>query len=76
MWMSKEEKKQLVAQAHRHGFTSVTEFVKAVARGAVKVSPEIKALAVSAMGVGVEQSGCGLMTLLVLASPVALWLLF
>lgn len=44
MWMTDEEKAQLAAAAKKHGFSNVTEFVKAVARGAVKAAPVIAAL--------------------------------
>ena len=72
--MTKDEKAELAKQAKRHGFDSVTEFVKAVVKGAVKVAPKIKALALSAMGAGAEQSGCGMMMFLILGVPTALWL--
>ena len=69
MWMTEKEKSQLVAQAKRHGFASVTDFIKAVASGVVKVSPEIKALALAAMGT--QAGGC---LLFILAIPAALWM--
>ncbi len=64
--MTDEEKALLAAQAKAHGFATVTDFVKAVARGAVKVSPKIKALAFAAIGTGTG-GGC----LVWLIAPIA-----
>lgn len=38
MWMTEEEKKLLEETAKKHGYTSVTEFVKDVARGVIKIT--------------------------------------
>ena len=71
MWMTEKEKAALVAQAEKHGFSSVTDFIKAVATGAVKVSPHIKALAIAAMGTQAGGAGC---LWFFLAIPAALWM--
>jgi hypothetical protein len=73
---TEEEKKALKKAAKHHGFSTLADFLRAIAEGSVKVSPKIKALTLSAMGAGVEPSGCGgMMAFLVLAIPVAAWLL-
>ena len=75
-YLHKDDERLLREHAKKLGYANLADFFQAVARGAVQVPPAIKALVLSALGAGAEQSGCGLMTLLVLASPVALWLLF
>jgi uncharacterized protein (DUF1778 family) len=47
IWMTSEEKAMLLKAAKDHGFTNVTDFVKAVARGAIRVVPAIMALCVA-----------------------------
>lgn len=59
LWVTEDEKQQLKEASKRYGFESVTEFIKAVASGTVKVSPHIKALALAA--VGSQQDWCGLL---------------
>jgi hypothetical protein len=74
-WANPEEKTALQQAAKKAGYKDLGSFLRAIAEGAVKVSPKIKALALSALGTGAEQSGCGLMIWFILAAPVALWLL-
>lgn len=50
MWLTNEEKALLTKEAQKRGYDSLTEFVKAVARGAVKVDAKTKALALAFMG--------------------------
>lgn len=66
------EKKALQKAAKQHGYSSVADFLRAIAEGAVKVSPHIKALALAAMG---AQQGGGGCLVFILAIPVALWLI-
>lgn len=73
-YLHKDDEKLLRETAKSHGYKNLAEFFQAVARGAVKVSPQIKALVMSAMGAGAEQSGCGMMMFLILGIPTALWL--
>ena len=74
MWVTDEEKAQLKEAAKKYGFPSVTEFVKAVAAGAVKVSPHVKTLALAAIGTQ-SSGGCGpLFCLLLLVGVVAIML--
>jgi len=72
---TEEEKKALKKAAKHHGFSTLADFLRAIAEGSVKVSPKIKALALSAMGAGAESSGCGMLSLFIIAIPVAAWLL-
>lgn len=74
-YLHKDDAKKLREAMKTHGYSNLAEFFQAVARGSVKVPPHIKALALSAMGAGAEQSGCGMMSSLILAIPVAIWLL-
>lgn len=69
-WATPEEKAALQKAAKKAGYTDLGAFLRAIAEGAVKVSPHIKALALSAMGV--QQSGCGgpLIGLILLAGLV------
>lgn len=70
LWVTDDEKQQLKEASKRHGFDSVTDFIKAVANGAVKVSPHIKALALAAAGA--DSGGCGpLISLLIVLAIVA-----
>lgn len=55
LWVTDEERDMLKSAARKHGYASVTEFIKAAARGAVKVDPKIKALALAAVG---ANGGC------------------
>lgn len=66
-YLHKDDEKLLREAAKQHGYKNLAEFFQAVARGAVKVSPHIKALALSALGA--QQGGCGvpLIGLLILA---------
>lgn len=71
---TKEEKALLQAAAKKHGFATLTEFLRAVARGAIKVDPKIQALALAAIGTS-QQGGCGpLFCLLILAAVAALFI--
>jgi len=55
LWVTDEERDMLKSAARKHGYGSVTEFIKAAARGAVKVDPKIKAIALAAIG---ANGGC------------------
>lgn len=56
-YLHKDDEKLLREAAKANGYANLAEFLQAVARGAVKVSPHIKALALSA--VAAQQGGCG-----------------
>lgn len=70
---TKEEKALLLAAAKKHGFATLTEFLRAVARGAIKVDPKIQSLALAAIGTG--QSGCGPLFCLLIIAAVAVLVL-
>lgn len=71
-WATPEEKIALQKAAKKAGFKDLGEFLRAIAEGAVKVSPQIKALALAAMGAQSGGAGC---LVFIFAIPAALWLL-
>ena len=52
MWLTKEERLLLKAQAVKYGYTNVTEFVKAVAKGSIKPSAFFVAFAFAWLAAG------------------------
>jgi len=71
-YLHKDDDKLLREAAKRHGYSNLAEFFQAIARDAVKVPPQIKALALSAMGA--QQSGCGgAMCALIFAAGLVLY---
>lgn len=66
---TEKEKAALQKAAKQHGYASLADFLRAVASGAVKVSPQIKALALAA--IGSSQSGCGPLFCLLIPSAAA-----
>ncbi len=69
---TEEEKKALKKAAKQHGYASLADFLRAIAEGAVKVSPHIKAIALAAMGTQAGGAGC---LWFILAIPAALWMI-
>jgi hypothetical protein len=60
-WATPEEKAALQKAAKKAGYNDLGSFLRAVAEGAVKVSPHIKALALAALGSQQNGGGCGML---------------
>lgn len=69
LFATESEKKALQKAAKQHGFANLADFLRAVASGTVKVSPHVKALALSALGAS-SQGGCGPLLLLIIGAAV------
>lgn len=67
-YLHKDDEKLLREAAKSHGYANLADFLQAVARGAVRVAPHVKALALAAMGT--QSGGC---LAFILAIPAALW---
>jgi hypothetical protein len=72
-YLHKDDDKRLREAAKSHGYSNLAEFFQAIARGAVKAPPQIKALALSAMGAQ-QSGGCGgAMCALIFAAVLVLY---
>lgn len=69
-YLHKDDEKLLREAAKSNGYANLADFLQAVARGVVRVSPHIKAIALTAIGTQSGGAGC---LWFIIAIPAALW---